>query len=435
MYRKQIVSLAAVLLLGVSAFAATIAGTVTNKTTGKPSSGDTVDLLALQQGMTVLASTKTDSKGSFSFEVNDSGSPHLVRVTHDGVSYFPAGGPMQPGTSTTLIDVYDAGGKVDGVSTNVDVVRLQTDGSNLQAMELIAVKNASSPPRALNGAKTYEFYLPDGAQIDQVLVQGPGGMPVNTSAAPDGKGKYAFSYAIKPGETRFEVAYHLPYSGQASFSPKMAGDVQHFVVMMPKSMTFTPKGNTKFSPMDDQNSNVQVATNVTASSDLAFKISGTGTLPDDQASGGQGGDQSPGGSPQGGSSAMAADNRPGGGLGPPIDAPDPLHSYRWVILAGLGVMLVCGAVFVVNRSAQTSAASAPVAAVPVTTAVSTKAAAVSAVAAVPVDRASMLLEGLKEELFQLEVDKQQGRISEADYESAKAALDQTLKRALARKNS
>jgi hypothetical protein len=47
----------------------------------------------------------------------------------------------------------------------------------------------------------------------------------------------------------------------------------------------------------------------------------------------------------------------------------------------------------------------------------------------------MLLEGLKEELFQLELDKQEGSISEGEYQSAKAALDQTLRRALARKSS
>ena len=44
----------------------------------------------------------------------------------------------------------------------------------------------------------------------------------------------------------------------------------------------------------------------------------------------------------------------------------------------------------------------------------------------------MLLEALKEELFQLEVEKQQGRISPEEYEKTKAALDQTLSRALAR---
>ena len=45
---------------------------------------------------------------------------------------------------------------------------------------------------------------------------------------------------------------------------------------------------------------------------------------------------------------------------------------------------------------------------------------------------SMLLEGLKEELFQLEIERKQGQISQAEYESAKSALDQTLDRALKR---
>jgi hypothetical protein len=45
---------------------------------------------------------------------------------------------------------------------------------------------------------------------------------------------------------------------------------------------------------------------------------------------------------------------------------------------------------------------------------------------------SALLDAMKEELFQLEVDRQQGRISETDYKTAKAALDLTLQRAIAR---
>ncbi len=45
---------------------------------------------------------------------------------------------------------------------------------------------------------------------------------------------------------------------------------------------------------------------------------------------------------------------------------------------------------------------------------------------------SMLLEGLKEELFELEVEHKQGRISQQEYDKAKAALDHTLQRALKR---
>ena len=45
---------------------------------------------------------------------------------------------------------------------------------------------------------------------------------------------------------------------------------------------------------------------------------------------------------------------------------------------------------------------------------------------------SKLLEALKDELFDLEVEHKQGRISQQEYEKTKAALDQTLQRALRR---
>jgi hypothetical protein len=425
-YRKIIISLAAFVFFAASAFAVTINGTVKNQSTGKPSSGDSVDLLALQQGMTVLASTKTDSAGAFHFDISDPGSPHLVRVNHDGVGYFPAEGPLRPGATSVSIDVYNAATKVQGVSTTVDILRLQTDSSNLQVMELFALKNASKPPQTLKGEKTYEFYLPAGAQIDQVLVQPPGGMPLNTSALQQGKtNRYAVNYAIKPGETRFEVAYHLPYSGNASFDPKMMGDVQHFLVMMPKSMTFAAKPGAKFSPMDDPNATVQVATNVTSATDLAFQVSGSGALKDDQDSAPQQRSQAPssantpGGASAGDesqSSGMPAGNGPGGGLGPPIDAPDPLEKYRWYILGGFALALTAGGTYIAKRSHTEAPPVAEVPSLPPST-----------------GQKSMLLEALKEELFQLEIDRKQGQLTQEEYEKAKAALDQTLDRALKRK--
>jgi hypothetical protein len=50
----------------------------------------------------------------------------------------------------------------------------------------------------------------------------------------------------------------------------------------------------------------------------------------------------------------------------------------------------------------------------------------------PADRTALLLDALKEEIFQLEVEHKQGRISQQEYEKAKAALDQTLERAVRR---
>jgi hypothetical protein len=53
----------------------------------------------------------------------------------------------------------------------------------------------------------------------------------------------------------------------------------------------------------------------------------------------------------------------------------------------------------------------------------------------PRDRNALLLEAMKEELFQLEIDRQQDKVSPEEYAKAKSALDETIRRALARGKS
>ncbi len=437
-------SIAGLLAVSLAASAAAISGTVTNGTTNKPAASDDVALIALSQGMQVAASAKTDAQGKFSFSFEDNGMPHLVRVTHQGVNYFPQGGPIGPNVSTVDLTVYDSVKNLDAVSTTVNVLRLQSDGGSLQVMQLIAVNNTSAPPRTLNSDKGYAFSVPDGAQIDEASTQAPNGMPVAAMPIPDDKqkGTYYFAFPIRPGETRFQLAYHMPYSGDATISPKLLTDMQHFVVMMPKSMSFEPKNPGLFSPMKDPQGGdalVEVSTQAKTGTDLTFHVKGTGVLNDQPA---QAGNNAVG--MQGGG---AVDNRPGGGLGRPIDTPDPLASYRWVILGALGVVLAGGGYLAVSRSRSNGAAppiedvdeiefAKPRIAVPArASAAAAPVSTVAASAAPIVDRSQMLLEGLKEEMFQLELERQQGSISQPEYEKAKAALDQTLQRALARKKS
>lgn len=405
-------------LLALPAAAATITGTVTDATTGKPAAGDDVVLLNLSQGMNEVGRTKTDAQGRFKLQAPDSGTPQMVRVNHQGVNYFPAGGPIRPGETTADIKVYDAAKKLDAVTTTVRIMRLQTDSSALQVLELIAVKNASDPPRALMSDRTYEFYLPAGAQLDQSVAQSPGGMPVNTAPVPESeKNRYYFNFPLRPGETRFEVAYHLPYSGEATIVPKLLGTADHFVVMMPTSMEFGAKVASTYSPMPDDKAqaNVQVAVNVNPTQDLSFRVKGTGTLPDEQGGGAAG---APAGQ-QAGMPPAGAEGRPGGGLGNPEGTPDPLHQYRWAIIGACAALLALGAFFVVTRGQGSGESSEPVA---------PSAPAGGAGTA----SGSALLLGLKDELFQLELERQQGRISAEEYAKTKAALDQTLKRALSR---
>ena len=413
------------MLLVVSASAQTLIGTVKNGTTNKPATGDDVVLLSLAQGMEESGRTQTDAKGNFSLKLDKADSPHLVRVIHQGVTYHKM---APPGTTSVDIDVYDVSKKVQGISVTADVMRFQAQGSELQGIRLFAVNNASDPPRTQMSDQSFEFYLPDGAQVDQSMAMTAGGQPINSAPVPQKqKNRYAFVFPLRPGETQFQVSYHMPYSGEVSVDPKTLYGAQHFVVVLPKTMQFSPASGTAFKAMQDPrqaDAVVQVASNTTAGQALAFKISGTGTM-SDEAEETKNQEASPvGGAQTSGGAVAGRDSRPGGGLGPPIDAPDPLEKYRWYILGGFGIVLVAGAIYIATRSKS--------AAVPDYAPTDAELGIPPAPKPKPADRSTLLLEALKEEIFQLEVEHKQGRISQQEYEKAKAALDQTLERAVKR---
>lgn len=408
----------AFLLLPALAWCQTsLSGTLTNATNNKPAAGDDVVLLSLSQGMQESGRTTTDASGHFTLKLDDASSPHLVRAIHQGVTYHRM---SPPGTTSVEVQVYDVSKKVAGITVTADVMRFQAQGNELQGIRLFAVDNKSNPPRTQMNDQNFEFYLPDGASVDQVMAMSAGGQPINSSAVPQKeKNRYAFIFPLRPGETQFQVVFHLPYNGQASINPRAIYGSKHFVVMLPKSMQFTAGPGAAFQSMQDPRQTdalVEVASNTSVGQPLDFTIAGTGTLAE------SGGESQGGGD---GGTVAARDSRPGGGLGPPIDAPDPLEKYRWYILGGFGIVLTAGAIFILRRSR--------------TAAVSDMAASEIELRQVPRsakpkpdDRSALLLDALKEELFQLEVEHKQGRVSQQEYEKAKAALDQTLERALKR---
>jgi hypothetical protein len=423
------------------AAAQNITGTVTNGTTGKPAAGDQVELLSLSQGMQVIGNAKSDAQGRFSFPApTDPQVPHMVRASHEGVSYFPEGGPLMPGSTTANLTVYDSAKKVDGLSQTVEVYRFQSAGKQLDGVTLYAVTNKSQPPRTEADAKgTFEVVLPAGAEIESAQARAPGGQPIATEANPGSeKGHYLLSYPLRPGETQFQIGFHMPYSGDASFTPKPLRDIQHFVVMTPKSMSFEAKNTQSFQQMQDAQATIMVATNVKAGQDLSFRVGGTGDFPAETAQGGQAGqapDAGSGAMGGGGSQAAANDNRPGGGLGAPIDAPDPLHEYRVYILGAFALVLLMGGFYIVSRSNRPHPAMVA-GKVEVDSPEAAAAFADFVEPTAPVrDRNALLLEAMKEELFQLEIDRQQDKLSPEEYTKAKAALDETIKRALARGKS
>jgi hypothetical protein len=406
---------------GSLAYAATITGTVTDKTTGKPAAGDTVVLVNPMAGMSEEAHATTDARGHFSLEKTGNG-PALVRAMHQGAEYFIEA-PRD--NAPADISVYDVAAKVEGVGIDEDVIGIvESANGQLRIVERYAVHNASAPPKTQWSLRTFEIVLPAGAVVAGVSAQRPGGLSTTVKLDPAGpKGHYSFNFPIQPDDagkgTMFQIEYELPYNGKLTFHPQVSIPARTVWVMMPKSMTFAAGAGSEFlSSPQDPGFATYVAKNLAPGKALEFTISGTGSLPRDEQGGqsGQGSQQSGGamgGQDNGAQDANTPGTQPGGGIGNPINTPDPLSKYKWWILGGLALLMVVAAGFLLRKPELGAAYSA-----------------MAQVVAAPVDKNAALLNVLKEELFSLESEKVGGKIAPAEYVEAKAALETILRRAL-----
>jgi hypothetical protein len=187
-------------------------------------------------------------------------------------------------------------------------------------------------------------------------------------------------------------------------------------------MTFTAGSGASFQSVpEDPGILTYVAKNTPAGKAIEFTVSGNGAMPRENqgtaasqpAAGTMGGDTGAGDSANAG-------NKPGGGIGVPIDTPDPLSKYKWWILGALALLLAAAAAFLLRK---------PAAGVAVDASYSAAASSLPA----PARGNTALLNVLKEELFALESEKLSGTLADGEYAETKAALEIVLKRALNRK--
>jgi hypothetical protein len=370
------------LLVSAGAFAAQITGTVTNATTNKPSSGDEVTLLSLASGMQEIATTKTDSQGHYTLNVPDADGQHLVRVARQSVHYFQA---APPGTTTVDITVYDAATQVEGLITDARVFHLQASGGSMDVQESYILNNQSQPPRTKIGNQTFAVTLPDGAQMGEASLTGPSGMPLTVAAVPSGaKNRYAYDFPIKPGQTRFEVTYKLPYSGSYEFSFKPEGPLSELGVLLPKSMKFNGISGGFAQDVDEAGLAVFFAKNVPANQEIKFSVS-------DLASGTSG--------------------------------------ALWFVVAAIMILIGGGGFVMWRKSAGARAAVND----PKAARLGSKARAQAQAQSAKPNRSDML-DVLKNELFQLETDRVSGKISQQEYEKSKAGLDTLFRRQMKKNN-
>jgi hypothetical protein len=410
------------LFAGALAQAATVSGTVTNQTTGKPASGDTVILVDVQAGMGEVAKATTDAQGHYTINLPGSG-PYLIRAMHQGAGYFIA---APQGGAEGNISVYDVAAKVQGVFIEADVIEVETENGQLRVNERLFVHNTSSPPTTQWSKRAFSVVLPEDATVNEVGAQRPGGLPTSMKLNPDGpRGRYSFDFPIQPDkgdkDTLFQVSYNLPYSSaKYDFKSVVTLPADNFAVLLPKSMTFNAGAGQNFrSVQEDPGVQTFILKNAAADKPIAFTVSGTGSMPREEQ-GAQGGGQG----------ATAAGGQPGGGIGAPINTPDPLSKYKWWILGGLALLLTAGAAFLLRKPAGAPAPAFAGGTSSLPSVHSPSAAYQPAMSSA--GKNSALLSALKDELFAVESEKIAGTLSPDEYARVKTALETVLARALKR---
>ena len=409
----------ALVCASLPAAASEISGLVINKTREKPASGDEVVLLSLAQGMQESARTKADAQGRFKLSVPDEGVQHLIRVVHEGVNYHK---PVPQGSGSLNVEVYDVAKQVEKIFGEGRVLRLQTTNGQLLVSEMYILRNESTPPRTQMSERSFEVTVPDGAEDETGMAAGPGGMPVKSAPVPTGeKNHYAFIFPIRPGRTQFQITYHMSYNGNRAFDLNFDMPFAELGVMLPKSMQFKASGDAFQEATDESGMNTYVVKSVSRGQHIAFAISGEGSAPTEVQASGVGMSNGP----------------PGGGLGAPITGENPLGaSTAWYFLGGLAIVVVCGAYFVTHRpnsSEQRLAADATDIRCDVPgnrVAPPTRNPSLQSHPAAT--RSNFVLDLLKEELFQIETEKLEGKISEQQYNEIRTGINALMRRHVAR---
>jgi len=210
-----------VLLLCAPAMAA-VTGTVVNGTTGQPQAGATVGLYSLgQDGLDLVEQSKSDDLGRFTINQEVQG-PHMIRATLDAVTYNLMLPPGSPATNLTL-EVYNSSKQPGAAKVGKHMILFQPGGGQMVVNETYLCSNDGKTTWNDPDHGTVRFYLPAGAGGKVTAdVTPPGGLaigaPVDKTSKPD---VYAVDYPVKPGETRFDLTYTVPYTEGAAYEGKI----------------------------------------------------------------------------------------------------------------------------------------------------------------------------------------------------------------------
>jgi len=408
--------------------AGTLSGTVINRTTGKPAPNVDLDLLSPTQGMTELATAKSDAQGRFFVTKDSIGmAPVLIRATFHDVSFNTFAPPGRPEVE---VEVFDISKDPKSITVASHIIIFQPQGDKLVGAEEYAVNNTSQPPAAFFRSEgNFDFAIPENGALGQVTTTTTMGMAVNQASINRGKGRFSIAFPFRPGQTNVRLSYELPYANNSAtlkLPASYAGT--KMLVVVPPGVTITGDGLTAAG--QEQGMMVYTHDPLPAKGALTVSLSGVG-LP------------RAGSDAQGQEGAQEGNSRTGGQE--VIAAPSRIDDFKWYLSAGIAALFGMGAILltrkqVVVASTGDDAVEPPATAKPAKPAKPKKTAAPasapvgnsisgkSAASAAAVDeQVGVSMDALKDQIFRLELRRQAGTISEDDYAREKAKVDQLLR--------
>jgi hypothetical protein len=417
---RRLLSAVALLLLGsLAAQAGTVSGVVHNGTnSNKIAPGVDILLIQLQGGMSVVASTKTDAEGRYHLDNPGIGQgPMLIRAVYRGVFFHQ---PLTPGTSTVDVTVYEPTTNPASIQVPLRLLVFQPNGDKLMVGEEYSIQNNSNPPAAyFKQDGNFEFTIPQGAEIDQVSTFGPSGMPVRQGTIDKGKGRYAISYAFQPGQNGVRISYIVPYTGnQAQIRESSTYDAQRVLLVIPPTMQVASAGFNAAGT--EQGYNVFSKESMKAGNGFDVSVSGTAPPPADASA-----------------PSSSQDQVNGRDSGPETTietAPARLGDEKWILLGGLAAIFAVGVGLLLRQPVPELASAPALPPVPKGRKAQRAAQAKSAPPAAPAppmervtQEVNSNLDSLKDTLLRLELRRQAGTITDAEYALERGRAEQLLR--------
>jgi len=304
----------ALLLLALPATAA-ITGTVINQSTGKPQAGATVAFyrVATATGPELIDQAKSDAQGHFTInQTPTQQGPSLIRTAFDGVTYNHMLRPGEPTTGLT-IDVFNSSKSQGEAKVTKHMILFEPGAGQVAVSETYLYTNTGKTAWNNSDLGTLQFAVPPGASKPTVQATAPGGLPLGAAVNRNPRTEtYGVDFAIKPGDTRFDVSYTAPYTEGADYSGRVLTKDENTYLIVPAGVTINGEN------LNDLGSEPRTQAHIYGLTGATYKVQLTGAA----------------------SGAAAADQQPDSVSGPKIEQILPrVNSQTKLILAlALGVL-------------------------------------------------------------------------------------------------